>query len=147
MRDFTIDEWLTEVTGLVLALSASESLLLRRLQQLRREIEGARLGPLRASPLPESHPFDPRPQQETFDPIPVRAPQERTAERLARAMPTGPTAPLYAPRTPQWASHSQEDWPRDSGEKAAAASTTRSYDYFAELDEKLAVLHRSSREA
>jgi hypothetical protein len=76
--------------------------------------------------------------------IPVRVPEERTAVRYASTVPSGPTAPpVYISRRPQWASRSQENWPGDDGdEAAAAASTTRSYDYFAELDQKLAVLRR-----
>jgi hypothetical protein len=104
------------------------------------------LGPLPVSPLAESLPFDPRPRPGAVNTIPVR--EKRLAERLAPAGPNSPTAPpAFVSSTPQWASHSQENWPGDSGENAAATSTTRSYDYFAELDEKLAVLHQSGREA
>jgi hypothetical protein len=146
MRDFTIDEWLSEVTGLVSVLTATEWLLLRRLQQLRRETEAARLGQLPVPPLAESLPFDPRPRPRSVDTVPVR--REGPTVWLARGWPNIPTAPpAYVSGTPQWASQSQEDWPENPGENAVATSTTRSYDYFAELDEKLAVLHQTGREA
>lgn len=143
MRDFTFEEWLTEVSGLVSALSASETLLLRRLRQLRGEMEAARLGPLSASP------FDPRPRQGAVTTIPVLAPEWPPGPTLAPAEPDGPIAPpAYVAPGPQWASQTPANWPADVREDATAAtSTTRSYDYFAELDEKLAVLHQSGREA
>jgi len=146
MRDFTIEERLAEVAGLVSALSATELLLVRRLQQLRREMEATRVGS-RVSPLAGSRPFDPRPGLGAVTTNPV--PEEPPSQRLAPARPNGRVAPPeYVSSTPQWAAHPQESWPGDRGENASsAASTTRSYDYFAELDEKLAVLHQSGREA
>ncbi len=147
MRDFTIEEWLAEVAGLLSALSATELLLLRRLQQVRRGVEVTRSGPLPVSPLTELLPYAPRPRPGAVVTNPVR--EERPARRLAPARPNSrTTSPAYVSSPPQRAPQPQESWPGDVGENAAAAaSTTRSYDYFAELDEKLAVLHQSGREA
>jgi len=157
MREFTTEEWLSELTGLVSALTASEELLLRRLQQLRRAMEAVRLSPLPTSPLSIS--FDPRPREEAVNPFPVR--EKRPAEWSAPAEPSSPAAPpadvsstaqrisdIQETSDTQEIWRSQDIWPRVADERApAAVSTTRSYDYFAELDEKLAVLQQSGRGA
>ncbi len=148
MREFTIEEWLVDVGRLVSELTASETLLLNRLREIRLEMAAGRLGPLSTPQQAESHPLDPRPRQAPFTTVPVHA-DDRSAGWSEPAWPNSPTPPPgYAPSTVQLASYSQESWPGDSDESAAvAASTTRSYDYFAELDEKLAVLQQSGREA
>lgn len=145
MRDLTLEECLSEVTVLLAALSASESLLLRRLQQLRREMEASRSDQSPVSPLSESLPFDALRRREAVDATLAR--EVPPTQRSALGGPYLPTAsPAYDSGPPQWAPHSQENWPSTSGENATATSTARSYDYFAELDEKLAVLQQSGRE-
>jgi hypothetical protein len=119
--DLTLDEWLREVTGLVSALAASEFRLAARLRRLRGEMESGSLGVPHPSPPLGSLPFEPRrlapPAAVTATPLGVDA--DRAVEMAA---------------------------PGRDGNPSTATSTARSYDYFAELDEKLAVLHRSGPE-
>lgn len=147
MREFTTDEWLAEVAGLLSALSASEAVLLKRLRQVRRQMEATRSGPMPAWAVTESLSFDPGPPRRVLDAIPVDAQKESTVEESATDDPVGPSAEATVhARSPLWVTPPQKSWPGDAGENASAAtSTTRSYDYFDELDEKLALLDQPGR--
>jgi hypothetical protein len=148
MVDVTLDEWLKDVTGLVSALAKSESQYIKRLQQLRRETDGSGLASPASTPS-ESPPFDPRRLEAAVSDTPLGVSEERFAEI---STPAGAYSPaeegVYVSREPRRTPHSQEKWTSDSGEHSATStSTTRSYDYFAELDEKLAALRQLSPEA
>ncbi len=137
MSDSPLDVWLREVANVLCELSASEKRLLPELRRLRRELLPGNSGMTVPAPLGEAFP------------LPVGPP--RASSSMVGSRQADEARPAHAPPTPKWTTTSEpapqpraNSAPTSNENRVRSPATARSYDYFAELDEKLAVLQRRS---
>lgn len=137
MSDSPLDVWFRDIANVLCELSVSEELLLSELGRLHRELLPGNSGMPQPSPLGE--PF----------PLPVGPPRASWAVVGSRR--ADEARPIHAPPTPTWSTTSEpapqprtNSAPTSDESRVRSPTTARSYDYFAELDEKLAVLQRRS---